>query len=52
MLKFTDQWLLRVGASQDWFHTNNFNNKSVRTTQYVDHGVSRPAVSSSSRPLT
>jgi iron complex outermembrane recepter protein len=40
LLKFTDQWSARVGASQDWFHTNNFNNKSVRTTQYVDHGVS------------
>src|ERR1700722_10848258 len=40
LLKFTDQWLLRVGTSQDWFHTNNFSNKSVLTTQYVDHGVS------------
>ena len=40
LLKFTDQWSARFGASQDWFHTNNFNNKSVRTTQYVDHGVS------------
>jgi len=39
-LKFSDQWSARLGASQDWFHTNNFNNKSVRTTQYVDHGVS------------
>src|ERR1700727_676258 len=33
-LKFTDSWLLRVGASQDWFHTNNFNTKSVQTTEY------------------
>jgi iron complex outermembrane recepter protein len=40
LLKFTDQWSARFGASQDWFHTNNFSNKSVRTTQYVDHGVS------------
>ena len=40
LLKFTDQWSARFGASQDWFHTNNFNNKSIRTTQYVDHGVS------------
>ncbi|HEX3993438.1 MAG TPA: TonB-dependent receptor plug domain-containing protein, partial [Acetobacteraceae bacterium] len=43
LLKLTDQWSARVGASQDWFHTNNFNNKSVRTTQYVDHGVSPTA---------
>ncbi len=40
LVKFTEQWQLRVGASQDWFHTNSFNNKSVLTTQYVDHGVS------------
>ena len=39
-LKFTDSWLLRVGASQDWFHTKNFNNKSVQTTEYSDHGIS------------
>lgn len=39
-LKFTDQWLLRAGASQDWFHTNNFNNKSVLTTEYANHGIS------------
>ncbi len=39
-LKFTDSWMLRVGASQDWFHTQNFNNKSVPTTQYSDHGIS------------
>jgi len=39
-LKFNDYWLLRVGASQDWFHTNNFNNKSVLTTNYSDHGIS------------
>ena len=40
MLKLTDQWSLRLGASQDWFHTNNFNNKSLLTTQYANHGVS------------
>jgi iron complex outermembrane receptor protein len=39
-LKFNDYWLLRVGASQDWFHTNNFNKMSVLTTEYSDHGVS------------
>ena len=40
LLKLTDQWSLRLGASQDWFHTNNFNNKSLLTTQYANHGVS------------
>jgi iron complex outermembrane receptor protein len=39
-LKFNDYWLVRVGASQDWFHTNNFNTSSVRTTEYSDHGIS------------
>jgi iron complex outermembrane receptor protein len=39
-LKFTDSWLLRIGASQDWFHTQNFNTHSVPTTEYSDHGVS------------
>ena len=39
-LKFNDYWLLRVGASQDWFHTNNFNKQSVQTTEYSNHGIS------------
>ncbi|HTV79579.1 MAG TPA: TonB-dependent receptor, partial [Steroidobacteraceae bacterium] len=39
-LKFTEQWLVRIGASQDWFHTDNFNNKSVKTTEYSNHGIS------------
>ncbi len=53
-LKLSDEWLLRLGASQDWFHTNNFNNKSVRTSEYSNHGISptasvifKPTVSSS-----
>jgi iron complex outermembrane receptor protein len=43
LLKLSEHWSVRVGASQDWFHTNNFNNKSVRTTQYANHGVSPTA---------
>ena len=39
-VRFTEQWSARIGASQDWFHVNNFNNKSVRTTEYSSHGVS------------
>lgn len=39
-LTLTDQWLLRFGASQDWFHTNNFNNKSVQTGEFSSHGIS------------
>jgi iron complex outermembrane receptor protein len=50
MLKLTEQWSVRVGASQDWFHTNNFNNKGVRTTQYANDGVS-PAGSIIFKPV-
>ena len=39
-VRFTEQWSARIGASQDWFHVNNFNNKSIRTTEYSNHGVS------------
>ena len=39
-LRFNEQWSVRAGASQDWFHVNNFNNKSVQTSQYANHGVS------------
>jgi len=40
LMRFTDQWAIRVGASQDWFHTNNFSKLGVRTTEYANHGVS------------
>ena len=39
-LRFNDYWLARVGISQDWFHTDNYSNKSVLTTEYADHGLS------------
>jgi len=39
-LTFTDMWSARIAASQDWFHTNNFNKKGVRTAEYANHGVS------------
>lgn len=39
-LRFSERWSVRAGASQDWFHTNNFNNKGVQTSQYANHGIS------------
>ncbi len=39
-LKLSDDWLLHLGASQDWFHTNNFNARSVKTSEYSNHGIS------------
>jgi iron complex outermembrane recepter protein len=39
-LKLSDYWLVRVGASQDWFHTNNFGKTSAQTSEYSNHGIS------------
>jgi iron complex outermembrane recepter protein len=39
-LKFNEYWLVRAGISQDWFHVDNYNNKSIATTEYANHGVS------------
>ncbi|MBS0418792.1 MAG: TonB-dependent siderophore receptor [Proteobacteria bacterium] len=39
-IRFNEYWSARVAASQDWFHTNNFNVKGARTTRYSDSGVS------------
>ena len=39
-LRFDEYWLVRFGVSQDWFHTDNYNAKSVLTTEYADHGLS------------
>lgn len=39
-LRFTDHWMLRLGASQDWFRTRNFNKKSVRSGGFSSHGIS------------
>ncbi len=40
LLKLDQHWQLRVGASQDWFQTDNFDNRSVPTTKYVNQGIS------------
>lgn len=39
-LKLSDQWLVRAGVSQDWFHVDDFNSKSNPTTVYQNHGLS------------
>jgi iron complex outermembrane recepter protein len=39
-LRFNEYFGARIGASQDWFHVDNFNNKGVHTTEYANHGVS------------
>ncbi len=39
-VKLDEHWLVRAGTSQDWFHVDNYNNKSVPTTVYDNHGLS------------
>jgi iron complex outermembrane receptor protein len=42
-IKFDEYWSTRLGASQDWFHVNNFNAKSQPLAGYQSHGVSPTA---------
>jgi iron complex outermembrane receptor protein len=39
-LKFTEQWLVRVGVSQDWFHVDNYSAKGATLPEYSDQGLS------------
>lgn len=39
-IRFSEQWLARLGISQDWFHTDNYNSRRVQTTEYSNRGVS------------
>lgn len=39
-VEFDEHWGVRGGISQDWFHVNNYNAKSVATPGYASHGVS------------
>jgi len=39
-LRFSDRWLARVGVSQDWFHTKNYNSQRVQQSEYSNHGLS------------
>jgi iron complex outermembrane receptor protein len=39
-LKFSEQWLVRVGVSQDWFHVDNYSAKGATLPEYSDQGLS------------
>jgi iron complex outermembrane receptor protein len=39
-IRFNEYWGARIGVSQDWFHVDNFSNKSIQTTEYANHGLS------------
>jgi iron complex outermembrane receptor protein len=39
-IRFSERWLARLGVSQDWFHTDNYNSSRVQTTEYSNRGFS------------
>ncbi|HEV2284471.1 MAG TPA: TonB-dependent receptor plug domain-containing protein, partial [Steroidobacteraceae bacterium] len=39
-LRLSERWLARLGVSEDWFHTDNFNKQRIQTTEYSDRGAS------------
>lgn len=39
-LRFNEYWLMRLGVSQDWFHTDNYSKQRTLTTEYSDSGLS------------
>jgi iron complex outermembrane recepter protein len=50
-LRFNEYWLMRLGVSQDWFHTDNYNKQRALTTEYSDSGLS-PTGSLMFKPAT
>lgn len=39
-IRFNDRWSTRLGVSQDWFHTNNFNAAGATISKYSESGLS------------
>src|SRR5258708_6289501 len=50
-IRFTDAWAARLAVSQDWFHTDNYNAKAVRVSEYANHGLS-PTASLMYKPVS
>ncbi|HEX3397282.1 MAG TPA: TonB-dependent siderophore receptor [Steroidobacteraceae bacterium] len=50
-IRFTEAWAARLAASQDWFHTDNYNKKAALVSEYANHGVS-PTASLMYKPLS
>lgn len=42
-IRLDDHWLTRLGVSQDWFHVNNYNARSVELPGYSNRGLSPSA---------
>lgn len=49
-IRFDERWSTRLGISQDWFHTNNYNARGTTLPQYSDSGLS-PTASLIFKPL-
>ena len=43
LIRFDSHWSTRLGVSQDWFSTNNYNSKGKEISQYSNHGLSPSA---------
>jgi iron complex outermembrane receptor protein len=50
-IRFTDAWAARLAVSQDWFHTDNYNAKAARVSEYANHGLS-PTASLMYKPMS
>jgi iron complex outermembrane receptor protein len=50
-IRFTDAWAARLAVSQDWFHTDNYNAKAARVSEYANHGLS-PTASLMYKPVS
>jgi len=43
LIRFDSHWSTRVGVSQDWFSTDNFNSKGKQISEYSNRGLSPSA---------
>jgi iron complex outermembrane recepter protein len=39
-IRFNERWSTRLGVSQDWFHTDNFNVAGTQISKYSESGLS------------
>jgi iron complex outermembrane recepter protein len=51
LIRFDSHWSTRLGVSQDWFSTDNYNSKGKEISQYSDSGTS-PTASLMFNPVT
>jgi iron complex outermembrane recepter protein len=42
-IRFSERWSTRLGVSQDWFKTDNYNSKRLLISEYTNNGASPSA---------